>query len=299
MLGINAITITPQALLQISDIDEFKGLWIGLERHTTGLNLLGDVADYGADFQKTLAPLREQTLTPDIIRAIHASQTGNKSASIFKTAPNMLSISQKDRLVGMLETVPPDQALPLLKKLCEWADECIKERTLHPLLITAVFISVFLQISPFENGNLPTIRFLAMLLLMKAGYTYTPYASLTPIIETHADEFYMALKHNQESLENGRPDWSQWLSCFLSILQTQKQILHGRLYAKETDLRNLPTLSLKIMALFKAHERLQMKEIIKLTKGRRATIKLRIGELIDAGYLRRHGQARATWYSLI
>lgn len=299
MLGINAITITPQALLQISDIDEFKGLWTGLERHTTGLNLLGDVADYGADFQKTLTPLREQTLTPEIIRAIHMSQTGGKTLSNFKSEPSTLSISQKDRLVGMLETAPPEQVEPLLKKLCEWTDACIKERTLHPLLVAAVFTSVFLQISPFESGNLQTVRFLAMLLLMKAGYTYAPYASLTPIIETNADEFYKALKHNQDSLEAGRPDWSQWLSFFLSILQTQKQTLHGRLYAKETDLRNLPTLSLKIMEQFKSHERLQMKDIIKLTKGRRATIKLRIGELVDAGYLRRHGQARATWYSLI
>ena len=142
-------------------------------------------------------------------------------------------------------------------------------------------------------------RFLLVLILLKANYMYAPYASLSPIIQDNALTFFDALRNNQESLETGKADWNEWLNAFLGILQTQKNILHTRLYDKKTEMSNLPALSSRIMALFKQHKRLQMNEIIKLTNGRRATIKLRISELLEQGYLKRHGQGRATWYSLV
>lgn len=298
MLGINAIKITQETLIQIADIDEFKGLWTGLERHTTGLNLLGDVADYGAKFGRVLDPLREHPLTIDMIRILHASQNNEKSAAAIKTSVNKISITSQGQPVGMLETAAPEDVTPLLSKLCEWVNDEINAGKIHPLLVIAVFTSVFLQIAPFDDHNQRTVRFLMTLLLMKAGYTYAPYASLGSVMDERAREFYAALSHNQNSLEAGKPDWAQWLNFLLSALQSQKQELYDRLYAKEADLKNIPALSVKIMALFKEHQRLQMHDIIKLTRGRRATIKLRLNELIDAGYLKRHGQGRGTWYSL-
>jgi len=187
----------------------------------------------------------------------------------------------------------------LLAKLCGWVNDSLDGEALHPLLVAAVFMSVFLQIAPFEEGNLRVVRFLLILILLKAGYTYAPYVSLTPIMDERGDEFYEALNANQDSLEAGKPDWSAWLGFFLGVLEVQKDTLYARLYGKETELNNLPALSARIMALFKAHQRLQMKEIITLTRGRRATIKLRLTELLEAGYLRRHGQGRGTWYSLV
>lgn len=301
MLGINTIRITPKILRQVSDIDMFKGLWHGLDRHTTGLQLLGDVADYGAKFESVLAPLKEKPLSPDVICLIHASQMGHtdKRMSTFKTTPIPLAIKGKNRPVGMLDTALPQDVEPLLAKLCDWVNMAHDQNDLHPLLIIAVFAAVFLQISPFETGNLRTVCFLIMLLMIKSEYTYAPYASLSPIMEDTAEDFYSALQHNQTSLEAGQADWSAWLDYFLTLLRQQKTILHGRLYGKEKELQNLPALSARIMELFKQHQRLQMKDIIRLTKGRRATIKLRLTELLNAGYLRRHGQGRSTWYGLV
>ena len=299
MLGINAIKITPAVLRQVSDIDEFKGLWQGLDRHTTGLQLLGDVADYGANFKQVLGPLEEQPISINIIQLINATQIGAEGACPLKAVPNQLPISRGEKVFGTLDTGEPAQVEPLLKKLCEWTNEGLQDESLHPLLVMAVFTSVFLQLSPFETGNLRTVRFLIMLMMMKAGYTYAPYASLAAIMDERAEVVYESLKHNQDSLEAGTPDWSAWLRCFLMLLQDQKQTLYERLYAKETELRGLSALSSKIMTLFKEHKRLQMKEIIKLTNGRRATIKLRLQELVEGGYLIRHGAGRGTWYALV
>jgi len=95
MLGINKIKIGSALLLQVTDIDEFKGLWRGLDRHTTGLQLLGDVADYGANFKQVLGPLEEHLITIDMIRAVNASQLGQNGVSDLKTTPNQLPISHE------------------------------------------------------------------------------------------------------------------------------------------------------------------------------------------------------------
>jgi len=300
MLGVNTIKITSEVLRQISEIDEFKGLWKGLDRHTTGLQLLGDVADYGANFKRVLGPLEEHPITMDMIRIINANQIGQKGLCDFKSKSNQLPISSGNKVFGTLDVAEPEQVEPLLEKLCKWVNEALDQKAeLHPLIVAAVFTSVFLQIFPFETGNLRTVRFLIMLMMLKSGYTYAPYASLAPVMNEKAESFYKALKHNQDSLENGQPDWSVWIRCFLMLLQDQKEILHQRLYAKETELRGLSALSSKIMGLFKEHKRLQMKQIVKLTYGRRATIKLRLQELVENGYLVRHGAGRGTWYALV
>lgn len=299
MLGINAIAITPEILRQVSEIDEFKGLWKGLDKHTTGLQLLGDVADYGSKFETVTGPLKDQPISIEMIRILHATLTGGAGISDFKSSAVPLYIPNQVNSVGEIETADPQDVEPVLGKLCSWVNESLEKVELHPLLVAAVFASVFLQISPFEEGNLRVIRFLLILILLKAGYMYAPYVSLAPIMEEKAAAVYKALKANQDSLEAGKPDWSAWLRCFLMLLQDQKETLYGRLYGKESEIGNLPALSARIMALFKEHQRLQMKEIVKLTRGRRATIKLRLSELLEAGYLHRHGQGRATWYSLV
>jgi Fic family protein len=47
---------------------------------------------------------------------------------------------------------------------------------LHPLLISAIFVVVFLEIHPFQDGNGRLSRVLTTLLLIQAGYAYVPYS---------------------------------------------------------------------------------------------------------------------------
>lgn len=298
MLGIEAIKITPEMLARACEIDAFKGLWCGLEQHTTGLNMLADIQDHGDNLRQVLSKLKDQELTADMIRALHGVLHKTPGPSPYKTQENMLEIAKGREIAGALETAPPEQAEKLMGKLVEWLNASMGRDDFHPLLSIAVFTAVFLQISPFAEGNMRLARFLAVLLLMKAGYAYAPFITLDRIMEERAASVFRALRHNQESLESGRPDWSLWLICFFMILQEQKNQMQHKLGAKTGELSRLPTLSGKIMGLFEQHERLQMKQIITLTRGRRSTVKLRLGELVDGGYLRRRGQARSTWYSL-
>jgi hypothetical protein len=81
----DAIRITPETLLSACEVDEFKGLWNALDKHTTGLNLLGDVAGHGNNFKQVLGPLKDQAITVDIIRILHSLQTGGRGISPYKS----------------------------------------------------------------------------------------------------------------------------------------------------------------------------------------------------------------------
>ena len=170
MLGINAIKITPEILLQVAEIDEFKGLWLGLDRHTTGLQLLGDVADYGAKFKSVLGPLQEHPISREMITILHDNKYPEHKG--YKTDVHPLEILQGAEVAGQLDTAPPEQVGALLGKLCEWVNDVLKAGEMHPLIIAAVFTAVFLQIAPFDKGNKEIAQFLIVLIMLKKGYDY-------------------------------------------------------------------------------------------------------------------------------
>ncbi len=299
MLNPERIKITPEILKLISEIDEFKGTWTALEKHTTALQLLGDVADFGQNFKAVLGPWQNQPLSEEIIKTLHGVISGHKEPGVYKTSSFPLVIQKGDEITGSLDTATPDEAAVLMGKLIPWVHGALGQGKIHPLIIISLFTAVFLQLCPFEKGNQRLARLLIVLLMFKAGYSYAPYSALEPLMNERVQEYFEALSHTQETLEEGRADWDPWLLFFLSLLKEQKDHLIRRMESGGEELADMPALSAKVLKLFEDHERLSMKEIERLTRGRRSTLKLRLGELVKGGYLIRHGKARATWYAKV
>ena len=172
MLGLNKLQITPTLVTQLCDIDEFKGYWRAMDKHTTGLNLLNNFAKYGAEFNTILSELKDHPISTKNIKALHGNQN-------YKATDNQLLITNETNdLVGILDTAPPDQVEPLLEKLTDWVNEALDKQSLHPLLIIAAFTGIFLQISPFEKDNRKLASIWAQILMLKSGYDYAPYICL-------------------------------------------------------------------------------------------------------------------------
>ena len=186
-----------------------------------------------------------------------------------------------------------------MPRLMSWTEDAFEKQEFHPLFIIAIFTAVYLQFCPFEKGNQKLARMLVILLMFKAGYSYAPYSTLDALLQERADDYCKALKHTQKTLATGKVDWDVWLEFFFELLKAQKDKLQERVEKGSSEIVNMPGLSTKILKLFDKHDRLGMKEIERLTRGKRSTLKLRLGELVDGGYLIRHGQARATWYSRV
>ncbi len=298
MLNLENIRITPQLLNLICEIDEFKGSWSALESQTTALQLLGDVANFGQNFKAVLEPWQSQPLSEELIKKLHGVATGSKN-SAYKSADFPLVIQRGREIIGSLDVSTPEEAEVLMAKLIEWTQETLEGETLHPLVVIALFTAIFLQICPFEKGSQRLARLLIVLLMFKAGYSYAPYSALDPVLNEKMQDYFEALQHTQQSLESGKADWGPWLSFFFGLLKDQKDHLQERLEKGGDKIADMPALSTKVLKLFESNERLSMKEIERLTRGRRSTLKLRLGELVHGGYLMRHGKARATWYARV
>ena len=80
-----------------------------------------------------------------------------------------------------------------MTELLAWVRSRDDTKTLHPLLVIAIFVVVFLEIHPFQDGNGRLSRVLTTLLLLRAGYAYVPYSSLETVIEQSKDSYYLAL----------------------------------------------------------------------------------------------------------
>lgn len=299
MLGLQNVKITQKMLNLVSEIDEFKGVWRALEDHTTSLQILADVSSFGHNFKEIAKAWKGKPLDEEMLCKLHGMFTGTKTSSKYKTDNTPLNIYGGVGIVGTLESATPKEVAMLMPRLTKWLEEAFEKKEFHPLFIIAIFTAVFLQLCPFEKDNQKLARLLIILLMFKTGYNYAPYSTLDIIMQERADAYYKALKHTQESLAGGKVDWDVWLEFFLEILKLQKDRLQMRVEKGSGKIANMPALSTKILKLFEKNDRLSMKEIERLTRGKRSTLKLRLGELVDGGYLNRHGRARATWYSKI
>ncbi len=169
---------------------------------------------------------------------------------------------------------------------------------LHPLLRIAVWVVVFLQIHPFQDGNGRLSRVLTTLLLLQAGYVYAPYSSLEAVIEQNTEAYYLALRQTQGTIRTESPNWQPWLVFFLRSLAEQVRRLEKKIEREKLVLAALPELSLRIVDFAREHGRITMGDAIRLTSVSRNTLKQHLRALVEHGHLNRHGSGRGAWYEL-
>jgi Fic family protein len=114
---------------------------------------------------------------------------------------------------------------------------------LHPLLVIAIFVVVFLEIHPFQDGNGRLSRILTTLMLLQADYAYVPYASLESVIEQSKESYYLALRQTQATIRSERPDWQPWILFFLKALDQQKNRLATKIEREKIVITQMPKLS--------------------------------------------------------
>jgi Fic family protein len=346
------LTLGPDLVQLIAELDEFKGRWEALKTSSperlTALRKVATIESIGSSTRiegsqlsdaqveellsralamQSFATRDEQEvagcaeamdlvfeawadlrLTENHIRQLHQrllrhSTKDERHRGTYKTLANhVVAFDADGREIGtVFETATPFDTPREMEELVAWARKALDEQALHPLLIIAVFIVVFLAIHPFQDGNGRLSRVVTTLLLLRAGYAHVPYASLERVIEDNKDLYYKALRRTQSTLKRDTPDWEPWVGFFLRALKKQKDTLAGRL-DKERAIANseaaLPELAVQILRALQAQQRLTNAQLAVLTGANRNTLKKRLGELVDAGRIRRYGKARATWYSL-
>ena len=243
-------------------------------------------------------------LTENHIKQLHRdllvhSAKDERHRGTYKTLPNHLeAFDVGGRSLGVVfATAAPFDTPRLMSELVSWARKCELENALHSLLVIALFIVVFLEIHPFQDGNGRLSRILTTLLLLRAGYAYAPYSSLESIIEQSKDSYYLALRRTQATIRTPTPDWAPWIDFFLRALQQQKRRLETKIERERILLGDLPELSVKILELARERGRVTVAEAAKATGASRNTIKDHVRTLTDHKHLTRHGAGRGAWYA--
>ncbi len=198
----------------------------------------------------------------------------------------------------VFETATPFDTPRLMTELLTWVNQERDAARLHPLLIIALCIVVFLEIHPFQDGNGRLSRVLTTLLLLQAGYAYVPYSSLESVVEQSKEAYYLALRQTQGTVRTESPNWQPWLVFFLRSLAEQVRRLEKKVERERIILATLPELSLQIVEFSREHGRVTIGEAIKLTGVSRNTLKQHFRNLVERGHLNRQGSGRGVWYEL-
>jgi Fic family protein len=284
---------------------EVERLISNIEIKTFGSRDEQEVAGYAEVMETVFASWSDISMTENHIKQLHRdllrySSKDERHRGEYKTAPNSVAAFDADgKQVGVLfETASPFDTPRLMGELVSWFNETAPEGGLHPLIAIGMFIVVFLEIHPFQDGNGRLSRVLTTLLLLRAGYAYVPYSSLESVIEQSKEGYYLALRRTQGTTRTDAPDWAPWLLFFLRALQRQMRRLREKVERERLLLARLPDLSIRILDHARDHGRITIGDAVTLTGASRNTLKLHFKALRERGLLVLHGQGRGAWYSL-
>jgi len=261
-----------------------------------------EVAGYAEVMEIVFQNHQDIPVTENYIKQLHSqllrhSEKDARHKGEYKKHSNSVeAFDTEGKSLGVVfETTTPFDTPREMQELLSWTRESLEDKGFHPLIVIAVFNVVFLAIHPFQDGNGRLSRVLVSLLLLKAGYSYIPYASLESIVEKNKDAYYLALQRTQKTLKADIIDWFPWLGFFLHSLKRQKDHLLSK--TSGYDLSDLSPESLLILQYVDEHGRITVREAESLiTAISRPTIKNRFSELVERGLLVRKGKGRGTWY---
>lgn len=264
-----------------------------------------EVAGYAEVMETLFLAWEKIPLTESQIKGLHQqllqpSEKDQWHRGHYKKFPNnVAAFDAEGQAVGIVfETATPFDTPGRMEELIVWWNEARREGQLHPLLLIAVFVVVFLEIHPFQDGNGRLSRVLTTLLLLQAGYAYVPYSSLESVIENSKESYYLALRQTQGTIRTENPNWQPWLLFFLRALAQQKRRLAAKVERERQMLAPLPELSARILEQVQERERVTMGEMIRLTGASRNTLKEHFRRLVEAGQLAAHGTGKGRWYRL-
>ena len=262
-----------------------------------------EVAGYADLMDVIFASWESLALTENHIKQLHGillkySAKDERHRGNYKTIPNNVEAFDADgnRIGIVFETSSPFDTPFAMMELVRWTRTTLDERSVHPLIVIAIFVVTFLAIHPFHDGNGRLSRALTTLLLMRCGYHFVPYISLEATIELTKESYYLALRRTQASFNSDLPDWDAWIAYFLTILHTQMTQLERKVDTNDIGTSHLSELALEILTLATEFGRITTSDILKATGQKPGTVRNRINELCALGLLTRHGKARATWY---
>ena len=121
-----------------------------------------EVAGYAEVMELVFRAWQDIAFTENHIRQLHRdllaySEKDTWHRGNYKTSPNnVAAFDAHGRQIGIVfETATPFDTPRLMGEIIAWVNAARETQRLHPLLVICVFVVVFLEIHPFQDGNGP------------------------------------------------------------------------------------------------------------------------------------------------
>ena len=131
-----------------------------------------------------------------------------------------------------------------VRSLCEAFDRA--KDHMDPLLLIPMFISDFLMISPFAEGNGRMSRLLILLLLAQCGYYVGSYSSIEKQIEKNYDDYRETLENTMVRMGEKTVDYVPFTECLLNVITStyrdfieRASIMGNSSYSKSDQVREI------------------------------------------------------------
>jgi Fic family protein len=106
----------------------------------------------------------------------------------------------KDKRRDIVIYTPPSagQIEPAMKQLIEWVNEKNDAHFIHPLIKASFIHFYFVYIHPFFDGNGRTARALFYYFMIKNGYEFFKYFSISVVVQKTKIQYYKAIKDTED-----------------------------------------------------------------------------------------------------
>ncbi len=243
-------------------------------------------AGYMEGLEFILGSFETLELDDPLIRKIHERILRYTPLEMYRKGQYGFAGKTQSNILAILTGKTPSSAVQTqMQNLIAWYTLKIQEKTKHPLVLIAIFISRYLKLAPFRDGNIPSLRLLTYFLLLKEGYAFASISPLEPMMEAPQKSF---------------PDFKSRLFDFLETIE--KQAGCGLETEKETSIEHL--LSQKQLALWQwanenKSQNFSRKDAVTALGFPERTVEEIIKKLNLLNVLQRIGQGKSTRYRVV
>lgn len=145
---------------------------------------------------------KHKELSVDFILKLHKIVTEKTlfedEAYAGRFRDDMVYVKDKRRDIVIYTPPPAEQIEPAMKQLIEWVNEKNDAHFIHPLIKASFIHFYFVYIHPFFDGNGRTARALFYYFMIKNGYEFFKYFSISVVVQKTKIQYYKAIKDAED-----------------------------------------------------------------------------------------------------
>jgi Fic family protein len=257
-----------------------------------------EIAGY-RDLQKIIFESYEHIpVKADVILQLHRDlfvYTDRTFGGTFKNTQNYISEVHADGSSFIRFTpLQPFETPMAVDALCTTYQEAIEGQVIDPLLLIPIFISDFLCIHPFADGNGRISRLLTTLLLHKSGFMIGRYISIEKMIEETKGAYYDVLAKTSKGWHQGENDYAPFIQYLLGIVLRSGRQLENRLGSIDHKKSSYEIVRVAVGEVLGVFTKAQILE--RCPSIGSSSVEAALKRLTEEGYILRQGAGRNTAY---